>query len=153
MSLSEAELAGQPAAHWTRIAYEAVITFTRAQQHERGFTQPQFWLLRHLSKNDLSPDGAGMTIPELEMAMVSYLRSEDDLEAEADSLIQRGWLRRDCHGLLWLTEDGEEARVSLKRFAPEIRAEIHAGITDADYVVALTVLRQMIRNTGGSLDD
>ncbi|AJC61426.1 hypothetical protein GZL_08903 [Streptomyces sp. 769] len=28
---------------------------------------------------------------------------------------------------------------------------IHRGIDDADYVTALKVLRQMIRNTGGSL--
>lgn len=153
MTLTEAELAGQPAAYWTRVAYEAVIAFTRAQQAERGFTQPQFWLLRHLSRDDLSPDGAGMTVPELESAMVSYLRPEDDLEAEGQALVERGWLRLCSDGRYWLTPDGEEARLTLKKFAPEIRAEIHAGISDADYVVALTVLRQLIRNTGGRLED
>lgn len=152
MSLTDAELANQPAAYWTRIAYEALISFTRAQQAERGFTQPQFWLLRNLSRHDLSPDGEGMTVPELREAMAAYLRPEDDLDAEGDALVGRGWLRRDRHGRFWLTEAGEEARLSLQQFAPEIRAEIHAGISDIDYVVALTVLRQMIRNTGGHVD-
>lgn len=150
MTLTDDQLAGQPAAYWTRLAYEAVIAFTRARQAERGFTQPQFWLLRHLSRDDLG-DGRGMTVPELKEAMAAYLRPEDDLDGEGDVLVGRGWLRRDGHGRFWLTTAGEDARLGLKQFAPEIRAEIHAGISDADYVVALTVLRQMIRNTGGQL--
>ena len=68
---SDAELAAQPAAYWTGVAYEALISFTRARQAELGFTQPQFWLLRNLSEHDISPDGHGMTIPELQQAMRS----------------------------------------------------------------------------------
>ncbi|MBQ1037332.1 MarR family winged helix-turn-helix transcriptional regulator [Micromonospora sp. C81] len=147
--LSDAELATQPAAYWTGVAYEALIAFTRARHAEFGFTQPQFWLLRNLSGNDISPDGHGMTIAELESAMSTYLRSEDDLEAEADVLLDRGWLTRDDHERLWITEAGEAARVDLKQHAPAIRARIHQGVDDADYVTALKVLRQMIRNTDG----
>lgn len=90
-----------------------------------------------------------MTIAELESAMSTYLRSEDDLEAEAGVLLDRGWLTRDDHERLWITEAGEAARVDLKQHAPAIRARIHQGIDDADYVTALKVLRQMIRNTDG----
>lgn len=145
---SDAELAAQPAAYWTGLAYEALIAFTRARQAELGFTQPQFWLLRNLSENDLSPDGRGMTVPELREAMKSYLRPEDDLEAEAEVLLERGRLTRDGEGRLWITEEGEKARTEVKRHAPEIRARIHQGVDDADYVTALKVLQQMIRNTG-----
>ncbi|MEU6389556.1 MarR family winged helix-turn-helix transcriptional regulator [Streptomyces sp. NPDC046939] len=148
---TDAALAAQPAAYWTGVAYEALIAFTRARQAELGFTQPQFWLLRNLSKNDISPDGHGMTIPELEQAMSGYLRDEDDLAAEAEVLIERGWLTRDATGHLWITEAGDEARAGLKKHAPDIRARIHEGIDDADYVTALKVLRRMIRNTGGTL--
>ncbi|MDX3710455.1 MarR family winged helix-turn-helix transcriptional regulator [Streptomyces europaeiscabiei] len=148
---SDAELATQPAAYWTGVAYEALIAFIRAQQADLGFTQPQFWLLRNLSKNDISPDGHGMTIPELQQAMSTYLRAEDDLETEAKVLLDRGWLSRDGEGLLWITESGEEARLNIKRHAPEIRDRIHRGIDDADYVTALKVLQQMIRNTGSTL--
>ncbi|WP_433401794.1 MarR family transcriptional regulator [Streptomyces sp. CA-146814] len=150
--LTDAELAGQPAAYWTGLAYEALIAFTRDQQAELGFTQPQFWLLRNLSENDLSPDGHGMTVPELQQAMRTYIRPEDDLAAESEGLVGRGWLTRDGSGRLWITEADEEARVGLKRHAPAIRARIHQDIDDADYVTALKALRQMIHNTGGDPD-
>ncbi|WP_393057634.1 MarR family transcriptional regulator [Streptomyces sp. LN549] len=148
---SDTELAAQPAAYWTGVAYEALISFIRARQAELGFTQPQFWLLRNLSANDISPDGRGMTIPELQQAMSSYIRPEDDLKAEADVLLARGWLTVDDEVRLWITESGEEARVGLKRHAPAIRARIHQDIDDADYVTAVKVLQQLIRNTGGTL--
>ncbi|MEU3052621.1 MarR family winged helix-turn-helix transcriptional regulator [Streptomyces griseus] len=148
--LSDAELAGQPAAYWTGVAYEALITYTRDRQAEKGYTQPQFWLLRHLSANDISPDGEGKTLPELQQAMASYIRPEDDLAVEAEALVERGWLNRDTDGRLWLTEAGEQARVDLARNAPAIRAALHEGISDADYVTTVKVLRQLIRNAGGT---
>lgn len=149
--LSDAELATQPAAYWTGIANQVLVAFTRARQAELGFTQPQFWLLRHLSKHDISPDGAGMTVPELQQAMSSYLRPEDDLTAESEVLLAQGRLTRDAEGRLWITEEGEEARVTMKGHAPAILARIHEGIDEADYVTTLKVLRRMIRNTGGTL--
>lgn len=148
--LSDAQLAAQPAAYWTGVAYNALIAFTRARHAEFGFTQPQFWLLRNLSKNDLSPAGQGMTISELRQVMSSYLRPEDDLEAEAEAALARGWLTRDDNERLWITESGDKARVELASHAPAIRARIHQGIDDADYAAALKVLQQLIRNVNGS---
>ncbi|MFH9265835.1 MarR family transcriptional regulator [Streptomyces sp. NPDC017546] len=149
--LSDAELAGQPAAYWTGVAYEALIAYIRERQAEKGYTQPQFWLLRNLSADDISPDGAGMTVPELQRAMASYIRPEDDLAVAAGELVQRGWLTRDAAGRLWITEEGEQARLDLKRNAPAIRAALHAGISDADYVTTVKVLRQLVRNAGGAV--
>lgn len=149
--ISDAELAGQPAAYWTGVAYEALIAYIRAQQAAKGYTQPQFWLLRNLSENDISPDGEGMTLAELREAMTSYIRPEDDLAAEADSLLERGWLTQDAEDRLWLTKEGEQARVDLKRNTPAIRAALHEGIDDADYVTTVKVLQQLIRNAGGTV--
>ncbi|MDX3587119.1 MarR family transcriptional regulator [Streptomyces europaeiscabiei] len=149
--ISDAELAGQPAAYWTGVAYEALIAYTRAQQAAKGYTQPQFWLLRNLSANDISPDGEGMTLPELREAMTSYIRPEDDLAAEAEVLLKRRWLTRDAEDRLWLTNEGEQARVHLARNAPAIRAALHDGIGDADYVTTVKVLQQLIRNAGGTV--
>ncbi|MEU2512751.1 MarR family winged helix-turn-helix transcriptional regulator [Streptomyces syringium] len=149
--MSDAELAGQPAAYWTGIAYEALIAYTRAQQVAKGYTQPQFWLLRNLSENDISPDGQGMTVLELREAMASYIRPEDDLAAEAEPLLERGWLTRDAEDRLWLTEEGEQARVDLARNAPAIRAALHEGIDDADYVTTMKVLQRLIHNAGGAV--
>ncbi|MEU4690831.1 MarR family transcriptional regulator [Actinoplanes sp. NPDC023714] len=144
---TDAELAAQPAAYWTGVAYEALIAFTRAEQGRHGFSQPQFWLLRNLSPADLLPEGGGRTIPELREAMSSYLRAEDDLDAEAGILLGRGWLARDGDGRYSITDAGEAARLECKRHAPAIRARIHEGIDDADYVTALKVLQRMILNT------
>lgn len=149
--ISDAELAGQPAAYWTGVAYEALIAYTRAQQAAKGYTQPQFWLLRNLSANDISPDGEGMTLPELREAMTSYIRPEDDLAAEAEVLLERRWLTRDAEDRLWLTNEGEQARVHLASNAPAIRATLHDGIDDADYVTTVRVLQQLIRNAGGTV--
>ncbi|MER6808492.1 MarR family winged helix-turn-helix transcriptional regulator [Spirillospora sp. NPDC000708] len=149
--LSDAELAGQPAAYWTGVAYEALIAYIRARQAEKGYTQPQFWLLRNLSANDISPTGDGMTLSELRAAMASYIRPEDDLAAEAEVLVERGWLRRDAEDRLWLTEEGEQARVELARNAPAIRAALHEGIDDAEYVTTIKVLQRLIRNAGGTV--
>ncbi|MEU6864517.1 MarR family winged helix-turn-helix transcriptional regulator [Streptomyces sp. NPDC046876] len=148
--ISDAELAAQPAAYWTGLAYEALIAFTRDRQAELGFTQPQYWVLRNLSRDDLSADGRGMTVAELRRAMSSYLRPEDDLDAEAEVMLERGWLTRDGEQRLWITEEGEAARAGLKQHAPAIRERIHEGIDDADYVTTLKVLRRMLHNTGSA---
>ncbi|MFD6176684.1 MULTISPECIES: hypothetical protein [unclassified Isoptericola] len=148
---SDAQLAAQPAAYWTGVAYEALIAYTRARQAEKGYTQPQFWLLRNLSVHDISPDGEGMTLDELRRAMASYLRPEDDLAAESEALVERGWLTRDADHRLWLTEAGEQARVDLARNAPAIRDALHEGIDDTDYVTTVKVLQRLVRNAGGSV--
>lgn len=147
----DAALAAQPAAYWTGVAYEALIAYTRARQAEKGYTQPQFWLLRNLSAHDLSPDGRGMTLPELRGAMASYLRPEDDLAAEAAVLLERGWLTRDAADRFRISEEGERVRGDLARNAPAIRAALHEGIDDTDYVTAVKVLQRLIRNAGGTV--
>lgn len=148
--ITDAELAVQAAAYWTGAAYEALIAFARARQAEPGFTQPQYWLLRNLSKNDISPDGHGMTVTELQRAMGSCLRAEDDLEAEADVLLERGWLTRDAGGRLWITEGGrgcprrdEAARAGHPRPHPPGNRRRRLRHRPEG-------LRRMIRNKGGT---
>ena len=145
--------ADEPAAYWTKLTYESVIKFIRAEQARRGFSQPQFWILRHLSPQDLLADDRGLTLAELQSAMAEYIRPEDDLPREAALLLERGFLRRDGEGRLFLTDAGEEARLAWKAFAPEIRALVHRGIDDADYVAALKVMQRLIRNTSDPVDD
>ncbi len=139
----DSALAAEPAAYWTGVAYQSLIAFTRARQAEFGFTQPQFWLLRSLSEF-----GDGRTVPQLRQAISAYLRPEDDLAGEAEVLLERAWLRVDAAGRLWITDAGQARCAEFRAHAPAIRAQIHAGIDDADYVTALTVLQRMIRNTG-----
>lgn len=88
-----------------------------------------------------------MTLLELREAMTEYIRPEDDLGVEAAVLLSRGWLRSDDGDRFWLTEAGEAARQGLKGFAPEIRALIHAGVTDSEYSTTVRVLQRLTRNT------
>ncbi|MFD5182229.1 MarR family transcriptional regulator [Streptomyces sp. NPDC058372] len=148
---TDEELAGQPAPYWTKLAYEETIGFVRRKQAEAGFTQPRFWMLRFLSPNDVAADGEGKTVGELQAAMASFLRPEDDLAAEAEVLLASGWVTRDGEGRLWITEAGDAARAGLKARAPEWRAELHAGIDDADYATTLRVLMRLMRNTGATV--
>ena len=143
------ELANEIAAYWTRLAYDSIIAFTRASLVKRGCTQPQFWLLRHLSTQDLASDERGRTLAELERAMRDYLRDEDDLASAADALVTRGWLTRDGQRLR-ITDLGEDRRLDIVRHAPDIRAQIHAGVDDADYITTVKTLQQMVRNCSGA---
>ncbi|MCB5163813.1 MarR family winged helix-turn-helix transcriptional regulator [Streptomyces bambusae] len=148
---SDSELATEPVAYWTGVAYQDVIRFIRQRQAELGFTQPQYWILRHLSTEDLAADDGGMTVPELTGAMTSYLRPEDDIAGDAEAVLERGWVTRDAAGRLRITAAGDRARAELKSHAPQWRAEIHAGIDDADYATTVRVLRRMMRNVGSAL--
>ncbi|MFF9870344.1 MarR family winged helix-turn-helix transcriptional regulator [Streptomyces sp. NPDC013953] len=148
MDPADIELAEQPIGYWTKVAYEAVIGHIRGEMAELGTSQPQYWLLRHLSVHDLNPDGRGRTVAQLVAQMREFLRDGDDLEAESGRLVERGWLRRDDGGRLWITDAGETARVRIKEQAPRWRARLHDGVDDADYVTTLKVLRRMIENAG-----
>ncbi|MFD5006318.1 hypothetical protein ACFWMV_25850 [Streptomyces mutabilis] len=77
-------------------------------------------------------------------ATYSYIRPEDDLAAEAEVLLERGWLIRDAKDRLWLTAEGEQARIDLARNAPAIRAALHEGID------VITTIVRCLSTTGGS---
>jgi hypothetical protein len=143
---SDAELASQPVGYWAGLAHREVIAYIRSRQAELGLNQPQFWLLRNLSPDDLSPDGAPRSLDDLGATMVDYLLPEDDLAAEAAVLVERGWLSRADDGRFGITAEGEAARLRVKAIAPDVRAQIHEGVSDADYATTVRVLQRMIAN-------
>ncbi|MFF7247281.1 MarR family winged helix-turn-helix transcriptional regulator [Embleya sp. NPDC008237] len=150
---TDAELAGQPVGYWTGLAHREVIAYIRSRQAELGLTQPQFWLLRHLSTDDLSPDGEPRSVADLTAAMSEYLLPGDDLAAESAALVARGWLAETPDHLLAATPEGEAARLRVKAIGPSVRAHIHDGISDADYATTVRVLRRMIANVAGPAAD
>lgn len=146
-TLSEPELAQQPIAYWTGVAHREVLAFIRRELAELRLSQPQYWTLRHLSVNDLSPDdGRGRTVEELTEAMRDYLAPKDDLVRDTEDLVVRGWLTRDTTGRLTITEPGEAAHARVKAHVPALRTRIHVGIDDTDYATTVKVLRRMMRN-------
>ncbi|MFJ3789017.1 MarR family transcriptional regulator [Kitasatospora sp. NPDC090091] len=149
--LSDPEPATQSAAYWTGAAHAALMAFIRARRADLGFTEAQHWLLRLLSAQDLSPDGRGLTVPELRQALRAHLGPGADPGEEAATLVELGWLRGDDAGRLWITEAGEAARADLAEHAPAVRERILRGIDDADWATTVRVLHQLIRNVGGRL--
>jgi formiminotetrahydrofolate cyclodeaminase len=66
-----------------------------------------------------------------------------------DQLLHRGWLRIDAGQRLHLTDAGEAARARLRHLVTGLRAVVHQGISDEEYVAALKVLRRMVANVEG----
>jgi hypothetical protein len=66
-----------------------------------------------------------------------------------DQLVDRGWLLIDTGRRVHLTEAGEAARARLRELVSELRAVVHEGISDEEYVAALKVLRKMVANVEG----
>ncbi|BAL89425.1 hypothetical protein AMIS_42050 [Actinoplanes missouriensis 431] len=130
----------EPAAYWTGAAHRALIAFTRAREAELGLTHAQFCLLRALTERD------DRTLQDLNRDLRAHLLTTDDLAAEAESLLDRHLVTVDRHGRLRITAAGHTARDEQSRHLPEIAARIHAGIPDADYNAALSVLRQIVTN-------
>lgn len=152
LSAGDAELAGQPVGYWTGLAHREVIAYIRGRQAEIGITQPQFWLLRNLSADDLSPDGAPQSLAELAEAMSTYLLPADDLGPEAAALVARGWLAEEDDGRVRILPEGEAARLRVKEIGPSVRAHIHDGISDTDYATTVRVLQRMIANVSGAAE-
>ncbi|MEU4560658.1 MarR family transcriptional regulator [Actinoplanes sp. NPDC023936] len=163
-----------PAAYWTGVAHRALIAFIRAREAELGLTHPQFWLLSALAeqnnrtlselRRDLrAPVPAGGDRPADELRaplppagdrppvdprapLPTDDLAADDLAAEAESLLDQRLVTVDRHGRLRITAAGRTARDEQSRHLPEITAHIHAGIPDADYDAALSVLRRLVVN-------
>ncbi|MGW1995148.1 MarR family winged helix-turn-helix transcriptional regulator [Embleya sp. NPDC001921] len=147
---TDAELATQPVGYWTGLAHREVIAYIRGRQAELGLTQPQFWLLRHLSTDDLSVDGEPRSVAELTEAMSDYLLPEDRLGPESAALVERGWLVETPDHRLRITAEGEAARLRVKAIGPSVRAHLHDGISDTDYATTVRVLQRMITNAGAA---
>lgn len=75
-------------------------------------------------------------------ALAPFLRGDPaELAAITDPLAERGWLAGDA-----LTADGERALQALTTKVIAERRNITNGITDADYLATIDVLRRMAAN-------
>ncbi|MEO3976585.1 MarR family transcriptional regulator [Streptomyces sp. CAU 1734] len=132
------------------LAHRSTVAFIRRELAALGLTQPQYWILRHLSPGDPAPDAAGLTVAGLTALMRSYTDDATDPAAEAAALVANGLVARDAAGALTITGAGALAHRRVKEHAPLIRERIHAGVDPAEYAVMVRVLRRIIANTGGA---
>ncbi|MEE1797630.1 MULTISPECIES: MarR family winged helix-turn-helix transcriptional regulator [unclassified Streptomyces] len=141
-------LATQPIGYWSGLAHAAVTGHLRDAMARIDVTQPQYWVLNRVN--------AGPAAPSREEAVIQLTPLADgphEIARVIDQLVHRGWLRIDAGQRLQLTESGEAARVRLRELVTELRAVVHEGISDEEYVATLRVLRRMVANVednGGS---
>ncbi len=141
-----ASLAAQPIGYWSWVANKAVIQHIRGAMARVDITQFQWWILNQAH----AAGGSGLTREQIRDNLCPVLDvGADTIVQSVDSLLARGWLSADDQGFLHLTDAGREAKERTKEVVTRVRGEIHAGITDEEYVAALRVLQRMIENVGG----
>lgn len=137
-------LATQPIGYWSGLAHRAVTRYLRDAMARIDVTQPQYWVLNCVN--------AGPEVPSREEVVLQLTSLADgpyEIARVVDQLVHRGWLRIDAGECLHLTDAGEAARVRLRELVTELRAEVHEGVSDEEYVAALKVLRRMVANVEG----
>ncbi|MGW4030060.1 MarR family winged helix-turn-helix transcriptional regulator [Streptomyces sp. NPDC004838] len=144
-SHDDAGLVRQPIGYWAWAAHDAVVSHIRAQLAEVGLTQPQWWVLSQLAE---SPGGRDRD--ELAAFLEGYLGvGTTTMEKEIGTLADRRLVAPGEDGLLRNTPAGTELQAEAAARQRIVRADIHDGIDDAEYVRTLKVLQRMIHNVGG----
>ncbi|MGW7395671.1 MarR family winged helix-turn-helix transcriptional regulator [Streptomyces cyaneofuscatus] len=134
-------LATQPIGYWSGLVHVAVTRHLRDAMARLDVTQPQYWVLNRVNGGPAAPSR------EEVVAQLTYLADgPHEIARVVDQLLHRAWLRIDDGQRLHLTDAGEAARARLRELATEVRAVVHKGISDEEYVAALKVLRTMVAN-------
>ncbi|MFB7586078.1 MarR family winged helix-turn-helix transcriptional regulator [Streptomyces sp. NPDC056169] len=136
-------LATQPIGYWSGLAHAAVTRHLRDAMARIDVTQPQYWVLNRVHSGPAAPSRE-----EVVSQLTPLADGPHEIARVVDQLLHRGWLREDA-SRLHLTDAGEAARVRLRDLVTGLRAEVHAGISDVEYVAALKVLRRMVANVEG----
>ncbi|WP_024761392.1 MarR family winged helix-turn-helix transcriptional regulator [Streptomyces exfoliatus] len=137
-------LATQPIGYWSGLAHDAVTRHLRDAMARIDVTQPQYWVLNRVNGGPSAPSRE-----EVVSGLTPLADGPHEIARVVDQLLHRGWLRADDTRRLHLTDAGEAARVRLRDLVTDLRAEVHAGISDEEYVAALKVLRRMVANVQG----
>ncbi|NEB39240.1 MarR family winged helix-turn-helix transcriptional regulator [Streptomyces sp. SID14515] len=134
-------LAAQPIGYWSGLVHTAVTGHLRDAMARIDATQPQYWVVNCVNS---WPEAPGRE--EVVSRLTPLADGPHEIARVIDQLAHRGWLRIDAGQRLHLTDAGEAARVRLRELATEVRAVVHEGISDEEYVAALKVLRRMAAN-------
>ncbi|MFJ4868837.1 MarR family winged helix-turn-helix transcriptional regulator [Streptomyces sp. NPDC088757] len=142
---TEDVLAHQPVGYRTGRVHEAVTRHLRDAMARIDVTQPHYWVLNRVNGGPAAPSREEVTAQLAPLAGGPH-----EISRTVDQLLHRGWLRTGTGGDLHLTDAGEAARSRLRGLVTALRAEVHRGIDDEEYVAALKVLRTMIANVEGA---
>ncbi|WP_242483141.1 MarR family transcriptional regulator [Streptomyces sp. HSG2] len=131
--------ATRPVGYRTGAAHSAVTRHPRDTRARIDVAQPQYRVLDRVSGGPAAPSREEVVAQSAHLADAPH-----EIARDVDQLLHRAWLRHDDGGHLHLTDTGEAARVRLPELATEVRAVVHQGIGDEEYVAALKVLRRMV---------
>ncbi|MFF9351540.1 MarR family winged helix-turn-helix transcriptional regulator [Streptomyces sp. NPDC014734] len=134
-------LVTQPVGYWSGLTHTTVTRHLRDAMAEIDVTQPQYWVLNRVNGDP--------TAPSREEAVTQLTHLADgphEIARAVDQLLHREWLRIDDGQRLHLTDAGEAARARIRELVTGVRAVVHQGISDEEYVAALKVLRKMVAN-------
>ncbi|WP_318212149.1 MarR family winged helix-turn-helix transcriptional regulator [Streptomyces sp. SJL17-1] len=138
-------LPSQPVGYWSGLAHDTVVGHLRDAMAGIDATQPQYWVLNRVNGGPSAPSRE-----EVIAQLTPLADGPHEISRVVDQLLHRGWLRTETGSdrgrSLHLTEAGEAARLKLRELATELRAVVHQGISDEEYVAALKVLRRMVAN-------
>lgn len=138
-------LATQPVGYWCGLTHTAVTRHLRDAMARGDVTQPQYWVLNRVNGGPEAP-----TREEVVAQLTHLADGPHEIARVVDQLLHLEWLRTGDGQRLHLTGSGEAARVRLRELATEVRAVVHQGISDEEYVAALKVLRRMVANVEGA---
>ncbi|MER5275068.1 MarR family winged helix-turn-helix transcriptional regulator [Streptomyces sp. NPDC002809] len=138
-------LATQPIGYWSGLAHAAVTRHLRDAMAAIDVTQPQYWVLNRVNGGPAAP-----CREEVVGQLTPLADGPHEIARAVDQLVHRGWLSVDAGQLLCLTDTGEAARVRVRELVTGLRAVVHDGISDEEYVAALKVLRRVIANVEGA---
>ncbi|GAB2886045.1 MarR family transcriptional regulator [Streptomyces mayteni] len=138
------ELAAQPIGWWSGAAHRLVVGALREALAVEGLTQPHWWTLNHAAG-----EPGRWTRAALTERLAAYDDRATDFDAVYDDLVARGWLTEEATGGMRLTEDGEAGRRRAGERNRRIHHRTHEGVTEADFVTTVNVLRRMVANHGG----
>ncbi|MEU4622104.1 MarR family winged helix-turn-helix transcriptional regulator [Actinoplanes sp. NPDC023801] len=145
-SVAADALAAQPIGYWSGALHKAVVKRLRDAMARIDVTQPQWWTLTRVDAGD------GLTREDVAIQLADVADSPDEVPRAIDQLLHRGWIGADEAGKLHLTDEGRVAQGRTRDLVAGLRAQIHEGITDEEYVTALKVMRRMISNIGSAAD-
>lgn len=133
----------QPIGFSTARAAEAIGHRTRSRLNDIGVRQPEWWVLHQLSL-----DEAGVSEEQI-VATVGPNESDSVIHEAIAALLDKGWIRSASGTLRW-TQAGREKFRAAAVVQAELESERRGGISDEEFVTAITVMQRTIDNVGGS---
>ncbi|QNP67802.1 MarR family transcriptional regulator [Streptomyces genisteinicus] len=145
-SHDDAELVNQPVGYWTWAANKTLTAYVRGRLAAVGITQPQWWVLHQVLHSE-----AGVTRDEVISAQQGNLDVGAGLAPDIDLLVERELLVLDTAGRLRITAEGRVLHGRAAETQRTSRAQVHTGVPDEEYLIALKVLQRMMCNAGGDV--